>query len=83
MDATGSLLVYATIDSQEINTVMKGDGGNLLMNNGFGGGSLVTISFQMVGNIFPATILSMELVKESNALILHTIHKIKSALKCK
>ncbi|XP_015169582.1 homeobox-leucine zipper protein ANTHOCYANINLESS 2-like [Solanum tuberosum] len=112
MDATGSLLVYATIDSQEINTVMKGGDSSCVtlfsngitivpdyfqdfsttnnynvisgeMNNGFGGGSLVTISFQMVGNIFPATTLSMELVKEANALISHTIHKIKSALKCK
>uniref|UniRef100_M1C946 HD domain class transcription factor n=1 Tax=Solanum tuberosum TaxID=4113 RepID=M1C946_SOLTU len=112
MDATGSLLVYATIDSQEINTVMKvGDSScvtlssngitivpdcfqdfsttnnyNVIsgeMNNGFGGGSLVIISFQMVGNIFPTTTLSMELVKEANALISHTIHKIKSALKCK
>ncbi|KAG5600237.1 hypothetical protein H5410_031607 [Solanum commersonii] len=112
MDATGSLLVYATIDSQEINTVMKGGDSSCVtlfsngitivpdcfqdfsttnnynvisgdINNGFGGGSLVTISFQMVGNIFPATTLSMELVKEANGLISHTIHKIKSALKCK
>ncbi|XP_049410501.1 homeobox-leucine zipper protein ANTHOCYANINLESS 2-like [Solanum stenotomum] len=112
MDATGSLLVYATIDSQEINTVMKGGDSSCVtlfsngitivpdcfqdfsttnnynvisgeMNNGFGGGSLMTISFQMVGNIFPATTLSIELVKEANTLISHTIHKIKSALKCK
>uniref|UniRef100_M1C945 Homeobox protein n=1 Tax=Solanum tuberosum TaxID=4113 RepID=M1C945_SOLTU len=112
MDATRSLLVYATIDSQEINTVMKGGNSSCVtlfsngiaivpdcfqdfsttnnynvisgkMNNGFDGGSLVTISFQMMGNIFPNTTLSMELVKEANALISHTIHKIKSALKCK
>ncbi|WMV33707.1 hypothetical protein MTR67_027092 [Solanum verrucosum] len=83
MDATGSLLVYATIDSEEINTVMKGGDSSCEMNNGFGGGSLMTISFQMAGNIFPATTLSIELVKEANALISQTIHKIKSALKCK
>uniref|UniRef100_M1D427 Homeobox protein n=1 Tax=Solanum tuberosum TaxID=4113 RepID=M1D427_SOLTU len=97
MDATGSLLVYATIDSQEINTVMKGGDSSCVtlfsngitivldcfqdffttnnynvisgeMNNGFGGGSLMTTNFQIVGNIFPATTLSMELVKEANAL---------------
>jgi len=86
MDATGSLLVYATIDSQEINTVMKGGDSSCVtlfsngitivpdcfqdfsttnnynvisgkMNNGFDGGSLVTISFQMMGNIFPKLFL--------------------------
>ncbi|WMV33689.1 hypothetical protein MTR67_027074 [Solanum verrucosum] len=112
MDATGSLLVYATIDSQEINTVLKWGKSSCVtlfsngiamvpdcfqdfsttnnynvisgkMNNGFNGVSLVTISFQMMGNIFLDTTISMELVKEANALISHTIHKIKSALKCR
>ncbi|KAL3334430.1 hypothetical protein AABB24_030927 [Solanum stoloniferum] len=102
MDATRSLLIYATIHSQEINTVMKGvdsscvtlfsNGKTIVpncfqdfsttnnynvtsgeMNNGFGSESLVTIIFQMMGNIFLATTLSMELVKEANALISHTI----------
>ena len=107
-DATGSLIVYATIDSQEINMVMKGGDSsfvNLFPNgisivqdcstadndddffgkkdNGACSGSLVTIGFQILVNNLPSTNLPVESIKKVNDLISHTIHKIKTALKCK
>ncbi|XP_025887127.1 homeobox-leucine zipper protein ROC5-like isoform X2 [Solanum lycopersicum] len=107
-DESGSILVYATIGSQEMDKVIDGGDSswvalfsngiaiapdcnrNLLaandtceeMDNGFEDGSMVTINFQMMGNMLPDTTLSMELVKQANGLISHTVHKIKSALKC-
>ncbi|KAK4723898.1 hypothetical protein R3W88_026677 [Solanum pinnatisectum] len=97
-DTTSSLLVYATIDSQDINMVMKeGDCSfvGLLPNeisivqdysvndNVAYGGSLVTIGFQMLLKNLATTNLPAQSVKEANDLICHAIHKIKMALKCK
>ncbi|KAK4718433.1 hypothetical protein R3W88_016771 [Solanum pinnatisectum] len=107
-DATGSLLVYAIIDSSKMNTVMKGgdsscvellpngisivpylsqyysannnNGGN---NNEFCSGSLVTIRFQMLVDNLSTTDLPKKSIIEANDIISHTIHKIKTALKCK
>ncbi|KAG5579786.1 hypothetical protein H5410_050413, partial [Solanum commersonii] len=98
-DAIGSLLVYGIVNSQEINMMMKGGGGFFICSslgqsdngngifgkndNGVYSGSLVTIGFQMMDNSLLATNLHMESIKNANDIISYTIHKIKTALKCK
>ncbi|MCE2056101.1 hypothetical protein HAX54_044049 [Datura stramonium] len=111
-DATGSLLVYATINSLVMNVLMKGEDASCvdLFSNGiaivpdcfqnfspantcsdiskkndneFCTGSLVTVGFQMLVNSFPGTNDFVKSIKTANDLISHTIHKIKTAPRCK
>ncbi|XP_010321992.1 homeobox-leucine zipper protein HDG1 isoform X2 [Solanum lycopersicum] len=95
-DATGSLLVYAIVDSSKMNTVMKGGDPSCveLLPNGisilpdlsannnkeFGSGSLVTIMFQMLVDNISTADLPQKSIVDANDIISHTIHKIKSAL---
>ncbi|KAK4718067.1 hypothetical protein R3W88_016405 [Solanum pinnatisectum] len=87
-DATGSLLVYAIVDSSRMNTLMKeGGGGALLVWNScpmeFRYGSLVTIRFQMLVDNLSTADLQEKSIIDANDIISHTIHKIKTTLKCK
>ncbi|XP_060176262.1 homeobox-leucine zipper protein ROC5-like [Lycium barbarum] len=102
-DATGSLLVYAKIDSLAINVVMSGgDSSSVALlpsgiaivpdcfhnwsqkkDNDFCSGSLVTILFQVLANNSPVAKLSTESLEKVKGLISHSIHGIKTALKCK
>ncbi|KAK4718077.1 hypothetical protein R3W88_016415 [Solanum pinnatisectum] len=70
-DATSSLLVYAIVDSSKMNTVMKM----------LGGGGLFL--FQMLVGNLSTTDLPEKSIIDANDIISHTIHKIKTALKCK
>ncbi|XP_027773418.1 homeobox-leucine zipper protein HDG1-like isoform X2 [Solanum pennellii] len=95
-DATGSLLVYAIVDSSKMNTVMKGGDPSCveLLPNGisilpdlsannnkeFGSGSLVTIMFQMLVDNISTADLPQKSIVDANDIISHTIHKIKTAL---
>lgn len=94
-DATGSLLVYAIVDSSKMNTVMKGGDSSCveLLPNGISilpdlsannnkelcSGSLVTVMFQMLVDNIPTADLPHKSIIDANDIISHTIHKIKSA----
>ncbi|XP_049410461.1 homeobox-leucine zipper protein ANTHOCYANINLESS 2-like [Solanum stenotomum] len=111
-DATGSLLVYATMDSLAMNVVKKkGDPSGVALfpcgiaivpdsfqdyntannfnrilgenDNGFCGGSLVTIGFQMLVKTFHSKKHTIESAKKANGIISGIINGIKTSLKCK
>lgn len=105
-DASGSLVVYAPVDTASINIVMHGgdsayvallpsgfaivpDGassgnncnGPAVKGEGDGGGSLLTVGFQILVNSLPTAKLTVESVETVNNLISCTIQKIKVSLK--
>ncbi|KAK4718076.1 hypothetical protein R3W88_016414 [Solanum pinnatisectum] len=77
-DATGSLLVYAIVDSSKMNTVIGGGGEETLL-------SLIyrKIILQIITTVEIITDLPKKLIIDTNDIISHTIDKIKTALKCK
>lgn len=100
MDATGSLVVYARMDSLAMNVVKKiGDPSSVALfpcgiaivpdsfqdcnDNGFCGGSLVTIGLQMLVKPFQNKTHTIESAKNANGIIKGIINGIKTSLKCK
>lgn len=109
-DASGSLVVYAPVDTASINVVMHGGESAYvaLLPSGFailpdgpssgfggsnsyngssikgegedGGGSILTVGFQILVNSIPTAKLTVESVETVNNLISCTIQKIKAAL---
>ena len=96
-DASGSLVVYAPVDTPAMHLVMSGgdsayvallpSGFAILPDGGGGGahkagGSLLTVAFQILVNSQPTAKLTVESVKTVNNLISCTVQKIKAALNC-
>ncbi|CAK9319038.1 unnamed protein product [Citrullus colocynthis] len=92
-DASGSLVVYAPVDIPAMQAVMNGGDSAYvaLLPSGFavvpaaedgGGGSLLTVAFQILVNSLPTDKLTVESVETVNNLISCTVQKIKTALRC-
>ncbi|RWW01439.1 hypothetical protein GW17_00035522 [Ensete ventricosum] len=97
-DASGSLVVYAPVDTPAMHLVMSGgdsayvallpSGFAILSDGGGGGGarkaggSLLTVAFQILVNSQPTAKLTVESVETVNNLISCTVQKIKAALNC-
>ncbi|KAG6501791.1 hypothetical protein ZIOFF_041675 [Zingiber officinale] len=95
-DASGSLVVYAPVDVPAMQLVMNGGDSSYvaLLPSGFailpdgnvgkaGGGSLLTVAFQiLVNSLQPTAKLTVESVETVNNLISCTVQKIKAALNC-
>ncbi|CAL9069626.1 unnamed protein product [Musa banksii] len=96
-DASGSLVVYAPVDTPAMHLVMSGgdsayvallpSGFAILPDGGGGGahkagGSLLTVAFQILVNSQPTAKLTVESVETVNNLISCTVQKIKAALNC-
>ncbi|KAG7018976.1 Homeobox-leucine zipper protein ANTHOCYANINLESS 2 [Cucurbita argyrosperma subsp. argyrosperma] len=92
-DASGSLVVYAPVDIPAMQVVMNGGDSAYvaLLPSGFavvpaaedcGGGSLLTVAFQILVNSLPTDKLTVESVETVNNLISCTVQKIKTALRC-
>ena len=92
-DSSGSLVVYAPVDIPAMQVVMNGGDSAYvaLLPSGFavvpaaedcGGGSLLTVAFQILVNSLPTDKLTVESVETVNNLISCTVQKIKTALRC-
>ncbi|KAK8950863.1 Homeobox-leucine zipper protein HDG1 [Platanthera zijinensis] len=91
-DGVGSLVVYAPVDAPAINVVMNGGDSSYvaLLPSGFailpdcsrGGGSLLTIAFQILLTTLSTAELTAQLVDTVKSLFSCTVLKIKSALDC-
>lgn len=96
-DAAGSMVVYAPVDTPAMHVVMNGGDSAYvaLLPSGFsivpdggpvcgqkmGGGSLLTVAFQILVNTLPSAKLTVESVETVNNLISCTIQRIKCALR--
>lgn len=59
-----------------------GDGASTSSNTNLGGGSLITVAFQIMVSSLPSAKLNMESVATVNGLIGETVQHIKAALNC-
>ncbi|KAF7822028.1 homeobox-leucine zipper protein HDG11-like [Senna tora] len=93
IDAAGSIVVYCPVDLPAINMAMSGEDPSYipLLPSGFtvspdggnaGGGSLVTVGFQILVSSLPSAKLNLESVTTVNNLISTTVQQIKTALNC-
>ncbi|XP_010540046.1 PREDICTED: homeobox-leucine zipper protein HDG11-like isoform X2 [Tarenaya hassleriana] len=65
--------------NSRITTMDQGDCGS---SSSFGGGSLITVAFQIMVSSLSSAKLNMESVTTANNLINTTVHQIKTALNC-
>jgi len=93
-DATGSYVIYAPVDVVAMNVVLNGGDPDYvaLLPSGFailpdgpgagatGGGSLLTVAFQILVDSVPTAKLSLGSVATVNSLIACTVERIKAAL---
>lgn len=94
-DATASMVVYASVDSQSLHVVMSGGDSSYvaLLPSGFaihsdaardgspsGGGSLLTVGLQILVNTLPTGKLTVESVETVNNVMMTTVAKIKEAV---
>ncbi|KAL6509479.1 hypothetical protein OROGR_022789 [Orobanche gracilis] len=95
MDASGSLIVHAAVETTSMTIVMNGgdSSGVAILPSGFAivpdcfpdsgtRGSLLTLGFQILVNNTPAAQLTVESVDTVKSLIARTIQGIKAGLKC-
>uniref|UniRef100_A0A0E0AQJ9 Uncharacterized protein n=1 Tax=Oryza glumipatula TaxID=40148 RepID=A0A0E0AQJ9_9ORYZ len=90
-DATGSYVIYAPVDVVAMNVVLNGGDPDYvaLLPSGFailpdgpdgGGGSLLTVAFQILVDSVPTAKLSLGSVATVNSLIACTVERIKAAI---
>ncbi|XP_062195089.1 homeobox-leucine zipper protein ROC7-like [Phragmites australis] len=91
-DATGSYVIYAPVDVVAMNVVLNGGDPDYvaLLPSGFailpdgpgagGGGSLLTVAFQILVDSVPTAKLSLGSVATVNSLISCTVERIKAAV---
>ncbi|KAJ1267156.1 hypothetical protein BS78_07G035000 [Paspalum vaginatum] len=91
-DATGSYVIYAPVDVVAMNVVLNGGDPDYvaLLPSGFailpdgpgagGGGSLLTVAFQILVDSVPTAKLSLGSVATVNSLIACTVERIKAAV---
>ncbi|KAF8669878.1 hypothetical protein HU200_051055 [Digitaria exilis] len=91
-DTTGSYVIYAPVDVVAMNVVLNGGDPDYvaLLPSGFailpdgpgagGGGSLLTVAFQILVDSVPTAKLSLGSVATVNSLIACTVERIKAAL---
>jgi homeobox-leucine zipper protein len=89
-DATGSYVIYAPVDVVAMNVVLNGgdpdyvallpSGFAILPDGGGGGGSLLTVAFQILVDSVPTAKLSLGSVATVNSLIACTVERIKAAV---
>ncbi|CAO2186850.1 unnamed protein product [Urochloa humidicola] len=91
-DMTGSYVIYAPVDVVAMNVVLNGGDPDYvaLLPSGFailpdgpgtgGGGSLLTVAFQILVDSVPTAKLSLGSVATVNSLIACTVERIKAAL---
>ncbi|XP_047308407.1 homeobox-leucine zipper protein PROTODERMAL FACTOR 2-like isoform X2 [Impatiens glandulifera] len=92
-DSTGSYVIYAPVDIAAMNVVLSGGDPDYvaLLPSGFailpynggpegGGGSLLTVAFQILVDSIPTAKLSLGSVATVNSLIKCTVERIKSAV---
>ncbi|XP_071696197.1 homeobox-leucine zipper protein PROTODERMAL FACTOR 2-like isoform X2 [Rutidosis leptorrhynchoides] len=88
-DPTGSYVIYAPVDVAAINVVFGGGdpdyvallpSGFAILPDGNGGGSLLTVGFQILVDSVPTTKLSPGSIATINSLIKCTIERIKAAV---
>ena len=93
-DAAGSYVIYAPVDVVAMNVVLNGGDPDYvaLLPSGFailpdgpgagatGGGSLLTVAFQILVDSVPTAKLSLGSVATVNSLIACTVERIKAAL---
>ncbi|CAN8292744.1 unnamed protein product [Cochlearia groenlandica] len=95
IDSSGSLVVYTPLDLPSLNIAMNGQDTSYLpiLPSGFavspdgnkgegGGGSLITVGFQIMVSSLQSAKLNMESMQTVNNLISTTVHQIKTTLKC-
>ncbi|KAM1059356.1 hypothetical protein TB2_023660 [Malus domestica] len=97
-DPTASFVIYAPVDIVAMNVVLNGsdpdyvallpsgfailpDGADI-GDSGSGGGSLLTVAFQILVDSIPTAKLSLGSVATVNNLIACTVERIKAALSC-
>lgn len=88
-DPTGSLVIYAPVDTSSMNMVLNGSNPDYvaLLPSGFSlfpdgtGGSLLTVSFQILVDSVPTTKLSLASITTVNSLVSSTIGKMKALIR--
>ncbi|XXG73229.1 hypothetical protein AAC387_Pa07g2183 [Persea americana] len=88
-DPTGSLVIYAPVDTGSMNMVLNGSNPDYvaLLPSGFSlfpdgtGGSLLTVSFQILVDSVPTTKLSLASITTVNSLVSSTIGKMKALIR--